>query len=111
MTGQWQMSNSFELFSDTTTYSSFKWFEPLFFKLSCTQIHRRKDKDGKTEKQTDTQTNMSTLLRFINRNFNNVYYIETIRVTYYKVCRISSSKIEVQVEHYFYMYVITFDIK
>ena len=49
--GQCLMSNSSELFPNTTTCSSFKWIEPLFLELSCTQ------EDGKT----DTQTDMSTL--------------------------------------------------
>ena len=37
--GQCPMSNSSELFSYTTICSSFKWIEPLFFELSCTQTH------------------------------------------------------------------------
>ena len=40
------MLNSFELFSYTTVCSIFKWIEPLFFELSCTQ----------TDTQTDRQT-------------------------------------------------------
>ena len=46
LTKQWPISNSFELFSYTTICSSFKWIEPLFFELSCTQ----------TDTQTDRQT-------------------------------------------------------
>ena len=38
--GQCPMSNSSELFSYTTIYSSFKWIEPLYFELSCTQTDR-----------------------------------------------------------------------
>ena len=53
--GQCPMSNSSELFSYTTICSSFKWIEPLFFELSCTQTYRQ------TDTQTDTQTDMSTL--------------------------------------------------
>ena len=45
--GQCPMSNSSELFSSTTTCSSFKLIEPLFFELSCTQmdtdVHRHVD--------------------------------------------------------------------
>ena len=47
---QCPMSNSCELFSYTTIGSSFKWIEPLFFELSCTQTHRH------THTQTETQT-------------------------------------------------------
>ena len=43
---QCPMSNSSELFSYTIRCSSFKWIEPLFFELSCTQ----------TERQTHTHT-------------------------------------------------------
>ena len=49
--GQCPMSNSSELFSYTTVCSGFTSIEPLFFELSCTQ----------TDRQTDTQTTMSTL--------------------------------------------------
>ena len=48
--GQCPMSNSSELFSNTTTCSSFKWIEPLFFELSCTQTHTQ------THRHTHTQT-------------------------------------------------------
>ena len=50
LTGQCLISNSSELFSYTTTCSSFKWIEPLFFELSCTQ----------TDTQTDTHTDRQT---------------------------------------------------
>ena len=52
---QCPMSNSSELFSNTTICSSFKWIEPSFFELSCTQTHTQ------TDRQTHTQTDMSTL--------------------------------------------------
>ena len=42
--GQCPMLNSSELFSYTTICSSFKWIEPLFFELSCTQTDRHTDK-------------------------------------------------------------------
>ena len=44
-----------ELFSYTTICSSFKWTEPLFCELSCTQP------DSQTHRHTDKQTDMSTL--------------------------------------------------
>ena len=39
----------------------FKWTEPLFFELSCTQTHTHTHTDGKTRRNADTQTDMSTL--------------------------------------------------
>ena len=42
--GQCPMSNSSELFSYTIRCSSFKWIEPLFFELSCTQTHTQTDR-------------------------------------------------------------------
>ena len=48
------MSNSSELFSYTTICSSFKWIEPLFFKLSCAQTDRHQDTH--TDRQTNTHT-------------------------------------------------------
>ena len=61
--GQCPMSNSSKLFSNTTTCSSFKWTEPLFFSY---RVHRH------THRRKDTQTDMSTLqLWLINRNYNN----------------------------------------
>ena len=48
------MLNSCELFSDTTICLSFKWIEPLFFELSCTQTNRHTD--GKTDRQIETHT-------------------------------------------------------
>ena len=45
--GQWPVLNSSELFSYTAICSSFKWIEPLFFELSCTQTDRH------TETHTD----------------------------------------------------------
>ena len=42
---QCPMSNSSELFPYTTICSSFKWIEPLFFELSCTQTDRHTDGD------------------------------------------------------------------
>ena len=62
------MSNSSELFSYNTTCSSFKWIEPLFFELSCTQ----------TDTQTDTQTNriwfwiLLALTIFMKVNLHNM---------------------------------------
>ena len=53
----WTMPNV-ELFQAIFTYYNmfkFKWIEPLFFELSCTQTERRKDTHA------DTQTDMSTL--------------------------------------------------
>ena len=44
--GQCPKSNSSELFSYATICSSFKWIEPLFFELLCTQ----------TDTQTATHT-------------------------------------------------------
>ena len=49
--GQCPMSNSSELFSYTTICSSFKWIEPLFFELSCTQTDRQTG--TKTDRHTD----------------------------------------------------------
>ena len=46
------LSNSSELFSNTTTCSSFKWIEP-FFLLSCTQTHTHRRKDTQTLGHTD----------------------------------------------------------
>ena len=43
--GQCPMSNSSELFPYTTICSSFKWIEPLFFELPCTQTDRHTDGD------------------------------------------------------------------
>ena len=51
------MSNSSELFSYAIICSSFKWIEPLFVELSCTQT----DTHTHTHTHTDTQTDMSTL--------------------------------------------------
>ena len=45
--GQCPMSDSSELVSYSTICSSFKWIEPLFFELLCTQKH--------TDRQTHTQ--------------------------------------------------------
>ena len=42
--GQCPMSNSSELFSNTRICSSFKWIEPLFFELSCTQTHTQTER-------------------------------------------------------------------
>ena len=50
--GQCPISNSSELFSYTTIWSSFKWIEPLFFELSKT--------DKQTNRHTDTQTDRQT---------------------------------------------------
>ena len=52
--GQWSMSNLSELFSYNGICSSFKWIEPLFFVLSCTQTHIH------TCRQTDRQTHRQT---------------------------------------------------
>ena len=49
--GQCPMSNSSELFRYTTISSSFKWIEPLFFELSCTQTYRHTD--TQIHRQTD----------------------------------------------------------
>ena len=38
----------------TTICSSFKWIEPLFFELSCTQTDTHQD--TQTDRQTDRQT-------------------------------------------------------
>ena len=48
------MSNSSKLFPYTTICSSFKWIEPLFFKLSCAQTDRQLDTH--TDRQTNTHT-------------------------------------------------------
>ena len=50
--GQCPMSNSSELFSYATI--SFKWIEPLFFELSCTQTHTHTDRQ--TPRWTDRHT-------------------------------------------------------
>ena len=47
------MSNSSDLFSYTTICSSFKWIEPLFFELSCTQTHTHTDTETHTHRNTD----------------------------------------------------------
>ena len=53
------MSNSSELFLCTTKCSSFKWTDPLFFELSCTQTNTHiytqteRRKDGNTDRHTD----------------------------------------------------------
>ena len=52
---QCSMSNSSELFSYTTTCSSFKWIKALFSELLCTKADRH------TDTQTDRQLDMSTL--------------------------------------------------
>ena len=46
--GQCPMLNSAEPVSYTSICSSFKWIEPLFFELSCTQT------DTQTHRQTQT---------------------------------------------------------
>ena len=46
-----------ELFSYTTICSSFKWIEPLFFELSCTQTHTHTDRQ---KDRHDTQTDRHT---------------------------------------------------
>ena len=56
--GQCPMSNSSELFSYTTICLSFKWIEPLFFELSCTQTdtHTHTHTHTHTDRQTDRHT-------------------------------------------------------
>ena len=57
-----------ELFSYTTICLSFKWIEPLFLELSCTQT------DTQTHRHQDKQIDMSTLLlRLINCNYKNYF--------------------------------------
>ena len=52
----WTMSNLSELFSYTKICSSFKWIEPLFSELSCTQTHTPRQKHRQTDRHQDTQT-------------------------------------------------------
>ena len=47
--GQCPVLNSYKLFSYTMICSRFKWIEPLFFELSCTQTHAHRQKDGNTD--------------------------------------------------------------
>ena len=49
--GQCPMLNSFKLFSYTTVCLIFKWIEPLFFELSCTQTDTHRP-DTQTDRQT-----------------------------------------------------------
>ena len=64
--GQWPMSKSSEIFSNTTTSSSFKWIEPLFFELSCTQIH------GQMETQTKDGHTDGNEYSITNHNYNKI---------------------------------------
>ena len=51
--GQNPMSNSSEIFLCTAICSSFKWIQPIFFQLSCTQAHTHRHTDTKTHRHTD----------------------------------------------------------
>ena len=57
--GQCPMLNSSELFSYTTICSSFKWIEPLFVELSCTQTDRHTHRHAYTQKDKSTLTIMT----------------------------------------------------
>ena len=60
------MLNSFKLFSYTTVCLIFKWIEPLFFELSCTQTDTHTD-------PTHRQTDRHECSIVFNRNYNKAY--------------------------------------
>ena len=64
--GQCPTLNSFELFSFTRVCLIFKWIEPLFFELSCTQTDTHTD-------LTDRQTDRHECSIVFNRNYNKAY--------------------------------------
>ena len=64
--GQCPMLNSFEPFSYTTVCLIFKWIEPLFFELSCTQTDTHTD-------PTHRHTDRHECSIVFNRNYNKAY--------------------------------------
>ena len=71
------MSNSSGLFSYATICSSFKWVEPLFFELSCTQTHTHRQTDRHTDRHTDGHEYSIV----INRNYDNGNLVVSMNVT------------------------------
>ena len=65
--GQCPMSNSSELFSYTTICSSFKWIEPLFYELSCTETDTHTQTPKQTDRYQDTQMDTSILYLRLNK--------------------------------------------
>ena len=67
------MLNSSELFSYTTLCSSFKWIEPLFLELSCTQTDTHQD--TKSDRQTHTDGHQYSIGRDTLGTYPRTWYI------------------------------------